>query len=83
MASINQPRSMAITLIAILVIGGGVLGTLWWRQSPPLPSAMFEEPVVVLGENPRFRLQLEAARGNVTGVEVRVVQGEVDALAYQ
>ena len=50
MASINQPRSMAITLIAILVIGGGVLGTRWWRQSIPLPAAMFEAPVVGLGE---------------------------------
>jgi murein DD-endopeptidase MepM/ murein hydrolase activator NlpD len=83
MASINQPRSMAITLIAILVIGGGILGTMWWRQNTPLPSATFEQPVVVLGENPAFRLQVEASRGNVTGVEVRLVQGEVDAIAYK
>lgn len=83
MASINQPRSMAITLIAVLLIGGGVLGTLWWRQSIPLPSATFEQPVVVLGEQPAFRLQLEASRGNVTGVEVRLVQGETNALAWE
>ena len=83
MASISQPRSMAITLIAILVIGGGVLGTMWWRQSIPLPSTTFEEPVVVLGEHPSFRLQVEASRGNVTAIEVRLIQGEIDAVAFE
>jgi murein DD-endopeptidase MepM/ murein hydrolase activator NlpD len=83
MASISQPRSMAITLVAVILIGGGVLGTMWWRQSTPLPSATFEAPVVVLGESPDFRMQVEAHRGNVTGIEVRLVQGETDALAFQ
>ena len=82
MATISQPRSAAVTLIAALVIGVGVLGTLWWRQNVPLPSVMFEEPVVVLGEKPEFGLQLEATRGKVTGVEVRLIQGDVNAVAF-
>ena len=82
MATINQPRSLAITLIAAVIIGGGVFGTLWWRQNIPLPAARLGSPVVVLGERPEFRLELEASRGNVTGLEVRLVQGEIDAVAF-
>jgi murein DD-endopeptidase MepM/ murein hydrolase activator NlpD len=82
MATINQPRNIAITLIAAIVIGGGVFGTLWWRQHIPLPAARFVEPVVVLGERPQFHLELEASRGNVTSLEVRLVQGEIDAVAF-
>ena len=47
MASINQPRSMAITVFAILLLGGGILGTMWWRQNVPLPSATFEDPALL------------------------------------
>ena len=82
MATINQPRSLAMTFIAALVIGGGVFGTLWWRQHIPLPAARLGTAVVVLGERPQFRLELEASRGNVTGLEIRLIQGEVDAVAF-
>jgi hypothetical protein len=82
MATITQPRNIAITLIATILIGGGVIGTLWWRQHVPPPSARLTEPVVVLGERPQFRLELEASRGNVTGLEVHLIQGEIDAVVF-
>jgi hypothetical protein len=82
MATITQPRSVAVTLIAALVIGAGVVGTLWWRQNVPLPSATFVQPVVVLGANPSFSMQLEASRGQVTGVEIRIIQGAANVVAF-
>jgi murein DD-endopeptidase MepM/ murein hydrolase activator NlpD len=82
MATITQPRSVAVTLIAALVIGVGVVGTLWWRQNVPLPSATFVQPVVVLGANPSFSMQLESSRGKVTGVEIRIIQGEANVVAF-
>jgi murein DD-endopeptidase MepM/ murein hydrolase activator NlpD len=82
MATITQPRTAALFIATLVLVGGGVLGTLWWRQNVPLPSVALDEPVSVLGEQPRMLLHLEAARGNVNGVQVRVIQGAVDTLAF-
>lgn len=82
MATITQPRSIAIFFIAAIFIGGGVAGTLWWRQHVPPPQVQIEDPMLVMGANPSFHLELQAKRGNVTGVEIRLVQGETDAVAF-
>jgi len=82
MATITQPRSIALFFIAAILIGGGVAGTLWWRQHVPPPLVQLEEPIVVMGATPAFHLELQAKRGNVTGVEVRLLQGDKDVVAF-
>ncbi|RKZ13263.1 hypothetical protein DRQ53_05445 [bacterium] len=82
MASINQPRSLAITVVAGFIIAIGVIGTLWWRQHVPLPAVRLLAPIVVMGENPELDLEVTAQRGSVTALEVHVLQGETDALVF-
>lgn len=82
MATISQPRSVAVTLIAGVVIAAGVIGTMWWRQQVPLPEARLLSAVTVLGEHPRFGLQIEATKGNVTSVAVHVRQGATDTVVF-
>lgn len=82
MATISQPRSAALTLVVGAIIAIGVCGTLWWRQSVPLPAARLTTPLLVLGEHPDFGLEVESVRGNVTAVTVTVQQGDKDAVVY-
>jgi murein DD-endopeptidase MepM/ murein hydrolase activator NlpD len=70
----SRLRLWTITVLVLLVLGGGGGAYLAWRQSVP-GVAVTGVPPRLLGQKTAFHLTLEAARGNVTEAEVRVMQG--------
>ena len=65
--------SLVVVLLVVLAIVVPV-SYLGWRQTVPGVRASLAMPRA-LGATPAFTVALQAARGNVTRVEVRVVQG--------
>ena len=79
----SSPTGLIVTL-AVIVIGiGGGLGVLWWQQRTPVPTATIQGKLFEVGRRASFAVDLEAARGQVRDVTVRVLQGEVDAVVFQ
>ena len=70
---------MLLVLVLVLAVVGP-LSYLGWRQSVPRVR-LSSDPPKTLGHTTQTKLVLEAARGNVAGVEVRVVQGGKASLA--
>jgi murein DD-endopeptidase MepM/ murein hydrolase activator NlpD len=65
---------LSITLsLSLLVVGA--ISYFGWRQSVPGVAASFSEPPAFVGLKTPLSLMLQAARGGVRSVEVRVVQG--------
>ncbi|MGH7309686.1 MAG: hypothetical protein ACREK6_13430, partial [Candidatus Rokuibacteriota bacterium] len=64
-----------VVLLLLIVIGGGGVSYLAWRQSVP-GVRVNGAPARALGSRTPVTLVVEAARGNVSGAEIRLVQGE-------
>lgn len=70
---------MLLFLVLLLVVVGPV-SYLGWRQSVP-GVRLVSDPPKLIGHTSSTTLVLEASRGNVTGVEVRIAQGDKRAVA--
>ncbi|MBI2202522.1 MAG: M23 family metallopeptidase [Candidatus Rokubacteria bacterium] len=76
----SRTRLWVLLVLVLVLAVVGPLSYLGWRQSVPRVR-LTSEPPKTLGHTTQATLVLEAARGNVTGVEVRVVQGGKTTLA--
>ncbi|HKK70342.1 MAG TPA: M23 family metallopeptidase [Candidatus Krumholzibacteria bacterium] len=83
MATNTSPRGLITTVVVVLVLFVGGAGLLWWQQSTPLPTAELDRSVFEVGRRLEFGLELQAARGSVRDVQVRILQGDVDALVFE
>ncbi len=83
MATNASPRGLITTVVVVLVLVVGGAGLLWWQQSTPLPTATLDRSVFEVGRQLEFGLDLEAARGSVRDVRVRILQGDVDAVVFE
>ena len=72
----QRSRTKAWFILALIILLGvaGSVSYLAWRQSVPRVRAAAQAPRF-LGHSTSFTVTLEAARGNVSRAEVRVVQG--------
>lgn len=78
MATKNSPRGLITTFVVVLLLILFAGGTLWWRQGVPLPNAQLDRAVYEIGARPAFGLEVAAARGRLSEVTVRLLQGDVD-----
>ncbi|HEU4370215.1 MAG TPA: M23 family metallopeptidase [Methylomirabilota bacterium] len=70
----SRTKAWVFVVLVLLLAVVGSVSYLAWRQSVPGVSAAAPAPRA-LGHNASFTVTLEAARGNVRGAEVRLVQG--------
>ena len=66
-------------LLAVLAVAGAV-AYLGWRQSAPGVRASVAPLPRFIGQTTPLMLTIEAARGNISRVEVRIVQGKTAAV---
>lgn len=71
------------SLLALVLLLGGALAFLLWRQSVPGVRADLTPPPRVLGRATPLTLDLAAARGQIAAAEVRIVQAGNTAVAYR
>ena len=83
MATTNSPRGLITTFALVLLVILGTGGTLWWRQSVPLPTAEIDRALFEIGARPNFGLEVEASRGRLVEVAVRLLQGDVDVTVFR
>ena len=74
-------KALSILLIVVVLVAGAV-GALVWRQSVPPVTASFTPLPHYLGRDVAVELQLEAARGGLRTVEVRLSQGGQSHVAF-
>jgi murein DD-endopeptidase MepM/ murein hydrolase activator NlpD len=70
----SRIKSWLLVVLALLLVVVGGVSYLGWRQSVPPVHVTVSAPRF-LGHKTPLTVVLEAARGNVVGAEVRVVQG--------
>ena len=70
----SRTKAWVFVVLVLLLAVVGSVSYLGWRQSVPGVRAAAPAPRA-LGHNASFTVTLEAARGNVRGAEVRLVQG--------
>jgi murein DD-endopeptidase MepM/ murein hydrolase activator NlpD len=68
-----------IALVLLIVIGGGGSAYLIWRQSVP-GVRVSGAPARAIGPRTPVKLVVEAARGNVAGAEIRLIQAETSTV---
>ena len=75
-----RPGVILVVLLILAIIAP--LAYLAWRQSVPRVQATITAPSAI-GHKPSLTVALTAARGNLTGTEVRVVQGDKPVTVYK
>jgi murein DD-endopeptidase MepM/ murein hydrolase activator NlpD len=71
----SRTKGWVLVVLVLLLAVVGSVSYLGWRQSVGRVRAAVEAPRA-LGHNASFTVTLEAARGNVTRAEIRIVQGD-------
>ena len=70
----SRTKLFVLVVLLLVLVVVGTVSYLGWRQSVP-PPVVSSPPPRLLGHKTAVPITVEAARGNVAGVEVRVVQG--------
>ena len=83
MATTNSPRGLITTFALVVLVILGSIGTLWWRQNVALPTAEIDRVLYEIGARGNFNLSVQSARGQLTQVSIRLLQGEVDATIFE
>jgi murein DD-endopeptidase MepM/ murein hydrolase activator NlpD len=79
-----RPRTKTFILVVLLLLLAvvGSVSYLGWRQSVPPPRVTSTTPRA-LGHRTALPITVEAAHGNVAGVEIRIVQGGKHAVVVK
>ena len=75
-------KTFILVVLALLLLVVGSVSYLGWRQSVG-PPAVTSAPPRMLGHKTTVPITIEAAHGNVAGVEIRVVQGTKQAVVLK
>ena len=75
-----RPGVILVVLLILAILAP--IAYLAWRQSVPRVQATITAPSAI-GHKPSLTVALTAARGNLTGTEVRVVQGDKPVTVYK
>jgi murein DD-endopeptidase MepM/ murein hydrolase activator NlpD len=78
----SRTKTFVLVVLVLLLVVVGSVSYLGWRQSVSAPSVT-SAPPRMLGHKTALPLTVEAAHGNVAGVEVRVVQGTKQAVVVK
>jgi len=80
----GRSRTKAFILVVLLLVLAvvGTVSYLGWRQSVPGPSVT-SAPPRLLGHKTAVPIAIEAAHGNVAGVEVKIVQAGKQAVVVK
>jgi murein DD-endopeptidase MepM/ murein hydrolase activator NlpD len=75
-------KTFILVVLVLLLLVVGAVSFLGWRQSVGPPSVT-SAPPRLLGHKTVVPITIEAAHGNVAGVEIRVVQGTKQAVVLK
>jgi murein DD-endopeptidase MepM/ murein hydrolase activator NlpD len=78
----SRTKAFVLVVLVLLLIVVGSVSYLGWRQSVPPPHVTSAAPRL-LGHKTAVPITLEAAHGNVAGVEIRIVQGGKQAVVVK
>jgi murein DD-endopeptidase MepM/ murein hydrolase activator NlpD len=78
----DRTKAFILVVLVLLLIVVGSVSYLGWRQSVPAPHVSSRAPRL-LGHKTAVPITLEAAHGNVAGVEIRIVQGGKQAVVVK
>ena len=70
----SRTKAFVVVVLVLLVAVAGSVSYFGWRQSVPAPSVT-SAPPKLLGHKTTVPITVEAARGNVSALEVKVLQG--------
>src|SRR5438093_325060 len=79
---LRSRKTFVLVVLVLLFIVVGAVSYVGWRQSVRPPSVTSAAPRM-LGHKTTVPMTLEAAHGNVAGVEIRVVQGTKQAVVLK
>jgi murein DD-endopeptidase MepM/ murein hydrolase activator NlpD len=75
----SRTRTFLLVVLVLLLVVVGSVSYVGWRQSVPSPSVT-SAPPRLLGHKTTVPIAVQAAHGNVVGVEIRIVQGGKQAV---
>ena len=78
----SRTKSFVLVVLLLLLAVVGSVSYLGWRQTAP-PPRVTSQPPRVLGHKTAVPITVEASRGNVAGVEIRIVQGAKQAVVVR
>ena len=78
----SRTKSFFVVVLVLLLVVVGSVSYLGWRQFVSAPSVT-SAPPRLLGHKTVVPVTIEAAHGNVAGVEIRVVQGGKQAVVVK
>ncbi|MHB8763692.1 MAG: M23 family metallopeptidase [Deferrisomatales bacterium] len=76
-------QRLLVPIAALATLAALGLGYLGWRQSAPPVQGAFTPPLTHVGGSTPLGLDLTAARGGVSWVQVRIVQGQTSAVVTE
>ena len=82
MPSRSRTKSLILVVLVLLLLVVGSVSYLGWRQSVSAPSVSSPPPRVI-GHKTVVPITIEAAHGNVAGVEIRIAQGGKQAVVLK
>jgi len=74
-------KNFLIPILLLVLVAAGA-GALWLQQSTPLPAVETDHAVFEIGRRLEVGLEFAAARGTVRSLDVRLIQGDVDAVVF-
>ena len=78
----SRTKSFVLVVLVLLLAVVGSVSYLGWRQSVP-PPTVTSRPPRILGHKTTVPITVDAARGNLAAVEVRIVQGGKHAVVVR
>jgi len=78
----SRTKTYVLVVLVLLLAVVGSVSYLGWRQSVP-PPTVASSPPRFLGHKTTVPMTVQAARGNVASVEIRVVQGTKQAVVVK
>jgi murein DD-endopeptidase MepM/ murein hydrolase activator NlpD len=78
----SRTKTFVLVVLVLLLAVVGSVSYLGWRQSVPPPTVTSPTPRG-LGHKTALPIRVEAAHGNVAGVEIRIVQGGKQAVVVR
>jgi peptidase M23-like protein len=78
----SRTKTFVLVVLLLVLVVVGTVSYLGWRQSVP-PPIVTSQPPRVLGHKTTLPIIVQARHGNVSGVEIRVVQGAKQAVVVR